>query len=420
MIQQLHQMDVLAQAEEDLSVLSLIAASHHGHLDCVEYFVSKGMDVNSTDEDNATPLIRAAAGSQVKVIEWLLENGADPCIRETREGEYNALDYGAGRSAEVARLLIERCGFSPAAMIGAASFGNDESFDILVAAGKFPVVPDEGADVRFWDESLTDAQRDVILQSIARGGNGGSKKILSWLLNCIPESETVRHDIRNSLHDAVLGAITEKRTACFAMLVKALLGDSTDVTNENRDLLTFLFLEAAASDVLDFIGLFLTVYGVDVNGRDRPHQTTALYTAANHDATEVLHLLAEFYGADIHQASGKYANGPTALWLAVNKQLERSVRMLLRYGGPVEEIDPSVEEGVTKRIYISAGKAYRSPVKLHAEMDPEWDDEHSRSRFLCLEFPDGWLGGVQLRKSDEELKDERELRLPEDTGFVVV
>lgn len=47
-----------------------------------------------------------------------------------------------------------------------------------------------------------------------------------------------------------------------------------------------------------------------------------------------------------------------------------------------------------------------------AWFDPAWDGDDNEERFLCLESPDGFVGELWPRKSDEELKDWRPLQLP--------
>jgi len=55
--------------------ISRHAAASYGHLDVLEYLISKGGSVNVTDEDNETPLFTVES---VGVARYLVEKGATP------------------------------------------------------------------------------------------------------------------------------------------------------------------------------------------------------------------------------------------------------------------------------------------------------------------------------------------------------
>lgn len=60
---------------------NLIAAVASGHIPTVKRIISKGVDINETDEDGNTALIWAASLGQTAIVKLLLENGADVNIR---------------------------------------------------------------------------------------------------------------------------------------------------------------------------------------------------------------------------------------------------------------------------------------------------------------------------------------------------
>jgi ankyrin repeat protein len=49
------------------------AAASYGHLDVLDYLVSRGGDVNITDNDNDTPIYTVET---IEVAQWLIERGA--------------------------------------------------------------------------------------------------------------------------------------------------------------------------------------------------------------------------------------------------------------------------------------------------------------------------------------------------------
>lgn len=60
------------------------AACQEGHLECAKPLVASGNDINCIDEHGGTPLVHAAVGGRTDIVRWLLKNGADPQVRETR------------------------------------------------------------------------------------------------------------------------------------------------------------------------------------------------------------------------------------------------------------------------------------------------------------------------------------------------
>lgn len=54
------------------------AAASYGHLELLEYLISKGGDINVTDEDGDTPLYTVES---VQVAKWMVEHGAEADVR---------------------------------------------------------------------------------------------------------------------------------------------------------------------------------------------------------------------------------------------------------------------------------------------------------------------------------------------------
>lgn len=404
----------------------LHAACFNGHLECAKLLVSSGMDVNLRAEGGGTPLMRAAVGGRTEIVRWLLQRGAEGGVRETRGHQCNALDYGAGRGdVELVRLLLPSCGFSPVALAGTASFGKEESFALILDAGKFPKVSAGGSSSSSWETQLSEEQRSAIVMAIEQGGSGKSIKIIDQLLAYVPLQDLTSHEeIKMALQSSLMRAVNSNAPSIVSRLANILTAQPGSEENIRNDI-NAQFAQAAAFNTLDVLKVLRDEFKAGVNWLDPGNGTSALHLAARDGSVEATRYLVDECQADTHVGSGQFSNGPTALWVAVYEQHEKVVRDLLARGGPVEWINPKIEQGKTKTIYVSAARisTYRAPVKLHAEMDPAWDDRHEAesTRFLCLEYPDeGWPGGVQLRRSDDELRDEREVMPKEQDGFVMV
>ncbi|PPJ61149.1 hypothetical protein CBER1_04158 [Cercospora berteroae] len=399
-------------------LMPLHAACSNGHLECAKLLVQSGMNINCRDEFGGTPLMRAAVGGQTEIVRWLLENGARPHFRESREGKYNALEYGSGKDVEIVRLLLDACGWSPFALMAAASFGQVQSFELIAQAASFPDPPASTVDKEFWN-TLSAEQRDAVVGSIDRGGAGGSCVILKYLLSFVPKELVGATPVKEAIDKSLRRAAHEDHADVVRLLLDACIEGHEDSRAQQRQV-DELLIDAAAANALETAKVLLDKYGANVNYRCQTTQTTTLYNATRNNHARMIELLANQYQADIQQASGKFANGPTALWLAVDNQHELAARALLACGGPIESISLSVVDGQTTRVFVSIENARRAPVRITTAMNPAWDIEGSDERFLCLEYPEGWPGGVSQRKSDVELKDDRDIKAAEVDGFVVV
>lgn len=87
--------------------MPLHLAASDGFIQGVEYLLSKGADIDSTDFQGATPLIYACFGRHYDVAKLLLENGADVSASMTRDPnkDWSALE-AAFRSPSIIELLI--------------------------------------------------------------------------------------------------------------------------------------------------------------------------------------------------------------------------------------------------------------------------------------------------------------------------
>ena len=112
--------------EQNPSIAPMRAAYHNGRLGTAQQLFNADISVDHLDDAGGTPLMRAASGDRADVVEWLLQNGANPHTRETRENGHTALELGMG-NAKVAELLLDSgAEWTPTAFAAAVHHGHQE------------------------------------------------------------------------------------------------------------------------------------------------------------------------------------------------------------------------------------------------------------------------------------------------------
>jgi len=136
---------VRAYSEDGYQALGL--ACYFGHLDSAEYLVKAGAPMNSlsNNEVKAAPIHSATAGGHHKIVRMLLENRADPNIRE--QGGYAPLHIAAQNGdEEMIRILL-----FGGADINLKSDDGKTPLDVAIEAGheKATLLLGEGITKRF-------------------------------------------------------------------------------------------------------------------------------------------------------------------------------------------------------------------------------------------------------------------------------
>ena len=96
---------VNAYASDGFQALGL--ASYFGHYDVAEYLIKAGAPINSPSRNGlkAAPIQSAAAAGHTRIVELLLQHGADPTVRE--QGGYTPLHAAAQNGdLDMIRALI--------------------------------------------------------------------------------------------------------------------------------------------------------------------------------------------------------------------------------------------------------------------------------------------------------------------------
>jgi ankyrin repeat protein len=390
--------------ERDPSTLPLHAACHNGRLGAAQQLVNAGISVNHPDEFGGTPLMRAASGDRADVVEWLLQNGASPHTRETKENGHTALELGMS-DARVAELLLNSgAEWTPTAFAAAVHHGHQEPFERMkslsgLASGK-------SADSQ--GTALEDRQRDALLLSIKHCASKqpASGETIRWLLGKLgPVQDSDLYmlngsdkELLQSLRDGIGGAVRVDDADTARLLIHNLaLNDSEQTSDSQAEELDEWLLRAVFYNSASVVRMLLSDFDLDPNAVVGTRFETPLTVAAMAGQVDMIRLLVLDFHADIHRADGPLANGPTALWHAIRSHNEKAARALLDLEGPVDHIHTAVNGG-ERRIWLVAKKqsSHRSPVDIVAWMSPSWEDEDNEDRFLCLEYPHGFRGPVLI------------------------
>ena len=259
----------------------LTLACTSGNTSMVELLMEHGADVNPSG--GFTPLMGAARGSQVELIEWLLKEGADP--NAVNRNGWTALMEAAeleNTDGEIIAMLIEagakvnaRCAEGKTALMCALMWAQPATIRQLL---------DLGADVRMKDED-------------------GST--------------------------ALMLAAEESSVEVVAMLVEA--GAKVDATNaEGKSALMW----AAGSARPAAVRLLLD-QGADVRMKDKAGSTVLMIAAQGYSEesrVEVVAMLVEA-GAKVN---ARGAEGKTALMCAAMESMPGVVRQLLDLGADAQ------------------------------------------------------------------------------------
>ena len=404
--------------ESHPSIMPLHAACYNGRLGAAQQLIGAGIDVNHLDEFGSTPLMRAAAGGKVELVEWLLQNGANVKTRETRAGGSTALELGVG-SARVTSLLLDHgAEWSPTAFASAIHRGDEEAVRLMSDTGGFVHHASTSAGM---DEQtvITDHQREAVLLAIRHCASrqAASADVLRWLLRHVAlshsgdEFETDASDdqLMDAVRAGIGGAVRNDDAKTTRLLIKSLPPSSLpsgsgQASGSRPSGIEDWLLDAIHNNAQSVARMLFEEFHLDPNVVAGPRSETPLVVAALAGHADMIKLLVSTFKASVHKSSGTYANGPTPLWHAIRSQNEAAVRTLLELGGPVENIHAAIKGG-EKRLWLMAEKqeSYRSPVALLAWMNPQWYDEDNDDMFLCLEFPDGFQSDLFIRKDDQEL-----------------
>ncbi|KAF2018725.1 ankyrin [Aaosphaeria arxii CBS 175.79] len=438
--------------EDDMSCVPVHAAAANGNLECVKVLIEEGgIIVDATCELGGTPVMRAARENHNDILKWLIQKGADLTLAQWTDGQgdWSALDFAASAgNLEGVKMLYDALAEKALAdgkdttsiittlTVQAAANSKDfKTLEYILSKGGFPTQSSEEGN-GFLGAQITAAQKETIRSALHRATIAGSD-VLELLFSYLTPKKDGQFDyfdsdpeLKDKLCNAAGNALVRGDIDTFNLVWKTGLDDpKSDIiageapgSRSKQDVLANLFTDVLREAPLPAIRHLVQQYGVDPHTAVDQHYSSALYKATSSNNIEVVRYLLEEHAFDIDLASGKFANGPTALAIAVLEGHKDVVKLLLKYGGPVEVIEQEVEFKEARKLIISAAMVYRQDVKvIIAGAEREAREQNSNQGRVMIVVTDEedttWLHSIRKRKTDEELKaadiHKRELRKPD-------
>lgn len=277
--------------EKGETVLHYVVQSSYGYTKesiagMIDFLKEKGLSLNVTDNDGATPLHWAANKGYDDAIRVLIEKGAYVNVRDN-EGVTPLHDAARGWSGETISLLIS-----------------------------------QGADM----ESKTDKGNTPVHYA----AYFGKLDNLRALINGGASATTKGSVSANALHKAIDNNDVSETTA--VQIIDFLLDKGVAINDKDERGFTSLYY--AAYKGYEDIARLLITRGAGINEKAYDGWT-ALHTACKNKRTGMVKLLLD-KGAAIND----YTNGgATALWIAYNAGAYEITDLLELYGGKVRDAD---------------------------------------------------------------------------------
>lgn len=435
--------------KEDTSCVPLFAAISNGRLGCVKIFIESGVDVDTRDETGRTPLIAAACNSQVDIFKYLLARGADPTAKcyETDlakeligayAGGY-ALDFAASRkNLEMVQILLDKNVEVTPLAVEVSGVSGYEVLRLLLDRGGYHPNSQEK------DKLLTEEQKKTIKDATVAAVDCGDLKSMKLLLSYqypLDESgDIARFEVPEDMHKQYVrgayGAIIRNHIDMFEYIQSFGLEEHDSMSLDDlppgqKINIQHLLDKAAQAGAVESVRYLIEKYGADPNKIRRPPGVTCLFFAAAHDRPDMVQHLLENYDIDIHLGNGRFAAGPTALWIAIVLKSFESVSSILQHGGPLDEIDDVIKnatgslDAVLLAEGVGKGDAFRVLFKSEENVKDRLEQmrnnyEKPNSPYVRVTIgPEDktWIKELQMRRSEEELRETgenaRELNLAE-------
>ena len=443
--------------KDDISVAPLHVAAMRGHLGCVRILLDgSNMDIDIRDAVGRTPLCSAAQGGHAEVIEYLINQGANPTIRLDADHKISQKHFGilAGADAlefaarnsdpETIKLLLQHPLYgskrsrkynktdeagvyvTPLAIYQATVGRDMDTLRYLLQWGSYPLTGEEG---KTKGELLDEAQKEGIVRFVPEiielASYDATQIMLSYLYPTDKDSEVMPFAVPDDMHRPFIwGAYHAIRTNdCkkFEWIYRFGLKEhdsmSLDELPEGQNLnIQHLLDKATETGSLDCIKMLIEKYGALPDANRLPAGIRPIYTAAMHDQPEVVQYYLKNHTIDLHFGNGAFIAGPTALFGAISMKSLKSVELFLKQGGPVDHVDDeiaSINEMVKAVLIAKVGS--RTSIRLQTETNAmdyikrakeDWQTFNPLYVRLELDFADeDWIFKLVERIPNAELRE---------------
>lgn len=287
------------------------------------------------------------------------------------------------------------------------------------------------------NEDLRQAAMDAIPVVVQVGELDSLKLFLGFKYPMIKNNDIHSFEVPTELHkNFVYGAYTavkydqpDKFEFIYSLGIKEHDQMSLDDLPSGQHLnIQHLLDEAVQAGSMKCIRLLIEKYGANPHKCRIPSGVLPLFQAAGNDKPEVVRYLLDEQNVDIQMGSGRFSAGPTALWVAIFLKSMESVALLLQHGGPLNHIDDEIQtmgNGPLDTVLIAhkdGTVSFETEANAQNFIDRERNAyEFPNSHYVRIVLKDedkSWIEKLQLRKPDEELRDEgRELNAKESVKY---
>ncbi|KAJ4292761.1 hypothetical protein N0V90_009424 [Kalmusia sp. IMI 367209] len=410
------------------------AAASGGHLGILKMFFESGVDIDVRGEFGDTPLI--CAHGRPELMHYLLDQGADATLRiydneEANEwhGEHakaNALERTAPHgNADIINRLLDVPGVEVTpTVVKLAPRGDLEALRLVLERGGYH--PDAQDKI----ELLTDKQKEVIdtaLPEALECGEFESMKLILSYTSIVNERGELAETLPEALHksfvygayNALIGNDIPKFEYIYNLGLREHETMSLDKASYNqRFSIQHLFDEVAKAGAIESARYLIEKHSAIADGFRIPSGVLPMYEAAMYNRADFVRYLIEDCGVDIQKGNGRWAAGPTAMWIALQlKQLE-TISVLLEHGGPVDHVDEELHNlngpvdavlitGMNLR--VSLRKEENISEKVKAFQDDYQNPNPPYVRITLGPEDESWIKNLVPRKPDEDLREHGDL-----------
>jgi ankyrin repeat protein len=326
--------DIAQQAALDSEILDACKDYKQPKTSDIEALLKKGAHVNARDENGNTPLINAADGCSIEIVELLVSNGADVNAKDSKYGDTPLLKALCSGQKGVVSLLVS----NNADVNATNKAGRSPLYEALLWDNKIDCIElliSKGADVNAKEAEegrtpliLATAGNIAVVQLLVKKGAEINAKMdngktpLSWALDRC-QIETAAFLIANGADvnaedrsgNTPLSLALEKdyqHEKVFVPMVELLISKGANINSQEKGLKNPL-IWAWRGNHGEIVKLLVTK-GADVNTRDF-HGWTPLTWAAAEGHAEIAQWLVS-KGADIN-VKAKFGETPLS-WALKN------------------------------------------------------------------------------------------------------